>query len=336
MNLIDAYVYEVTRRLPEKLRQDIDLELRAAIEDMLPEHYTEDDVKDALSKLGDPAVLAASYRDQPMYLIGPNVYDAYIWTLKKTIPWAILVTAIVHAVVGIMSFAGDEAILAMVLKAIGNIIANVIMVLMYVLFGVTAVFAAIERFAFSKEGFHFSKNNSSWTPDQLKKVDMIPKRKAISRGEVIFSFIWIIFWLMIYFWADDIVGIYQSVEGSGLQFVMPFFNQNTLLSFWPIIVLIAILELGLVVFKWRDRQWTLKLACANTIIHVMSFVVFLVIANAPNLLNPAIIPYMTQTMDTTIGSLTSFLDWIWRFIAVGYAVTIITETFDSFRKARKK
>jgi len=58
MKLIDIYIQEVTRRLPEKSRDDIALELRSTIEDMLPKGYTEQDVKDALTELGDPAALA--------------------------------------------------------------------------------------------------------------------------------------------------------------------------------------------------------------------------------------------------------------------------------------
>jgi hypothetical protein len=80
VNLIDAYVYEVTRRLPLKSREDIALELRSIIDDMLPDNPTEEEIKDALSKLGDPAVLASRYLERPMYLIGPKVYDIYLGT----------------------------------------------------------------------------------------------------------------------------------------------------------------------------------------------------------------------------------------------------------------
>lgn len=47
MNLIEVYIQEVTRRLPEKSREDIALELRSTIEDMLPDadDYNEEDVK---------------------------------------------------------------------------------------------------------------------------------------------------------------------------------------------------------------------------------------------------------------------------------------------------
>ena len=43
MKLIDVYIQEVTRRLPEKNREDIALELRSTIEDMLPDDYREED-----------------------------------------------------------------------------------------------------------------------------------------------------------------------------------------------------------------------------------------------------------------------------------------------------
>lgn len=104
MHLIEAYVYEVTRRLPEKTRDDIALELRSTIEDMLSENFAEYEVREVLLKLGDPAQLAASYRDTPMHLIGPKVYDAYMYTMKMIIPWAILITILVHVVEAIVLF----------------------------------------------------------------------------------------------------------------------------------------------------------------------------------------------------------------------------------------
>ncbi|WP_234414153.1 HAAS signaling domain-containing protein [Paenibacillus sp. CAA11] len=82
MNLIELYIQEVTRRLPEKMRADIALELRSTIEDMLPEEYTEEEVKGVLAQLGNPAVLAGNYKDRPMHLIGPRYYDGYIHLLK--------------------------------------------------------------------------------------------------------------------------------------------------------------------------------------------------------------------------------------------------------------
>ena len=90
MKLIDIYIQEVTRRLPDKIRTDIDLELRSTIEDMLPENFGEDDVKEVLNQLGNPVVLANGYKDQPMYLIGPRYFDVYISLIKMILPIAVI------------------------------------------------------------------------------------------------------------------------------------------------------------------------------------------------------------------------------------------------------
>lgn len=51
MSLIDSYIHEVSKRLHKNKREDIKLELKATIEDMLPESYSESDVKDVLQNL---------------------------------------------------------------------------------------------------------------------------------------------------------------------------------------------------------------------------------------------------------------------------------------------
>jgi len=82
MTLIDRYVYTVTERLLEQTRDDVSMELRANIEDMLPENATESDVRTALEKLGNPIRLANEYCEVKRYLIGPGLYDKYISVLK--------------------------------------------------------------------------------------------------------------------------------------------------------------------------------------------------------------------------------------------------------------
>jgi hypothetical protein len=86
-DLIERYLYDVVRRLPEKQREDIKQELRTLIEDMLMEkggveNTTEKDLKLVLEQLGNPADLARSYRGSGKYLIGEKYYDQYILVLK--------------------------------------------------------------------------------------------------------------------------------------------------------------------------------------------------------------------------------------------------------------
>lgn len=334
MNLIKAYVYEVTRRLPEKSREDIALELKSTIEDMLPDNHSEEEVKDALSQLGDPAVLAASYRDKPMHLIGPKVYDAYIRTMKLTIPWVVLITVLAHVVESIVLFTGQEAVLSVIGKSFGLIIANVLWVLTQLFFWMTIVFVMIERVGLSKvDDAALTNYGTKWSPEHLKYIEVIPRKKAIPKGEVIFGFIWAAIWAIVYFNADHLAGVYRTVDG-GLQFVMPVFNQETLLTYAPLIVLFTALEIGLLVYKWKKGKWDMKLATVNAIIHLASAVAFLVIASNPNLINEAFIDYMAETIGKSSSSIATFMDWTWWIAMVAVTATILYEVYDNYRKAK--
>ena len=93
MEIIDRYVYAVVKRLPESTRQDVERELRANIQDMLPDDHSEADVRAVLAKLGNPYRLAEEYRETKRYLIGPSVYDSYITVLRLVISIVVPVVA---------------------------------------------------------------------------------------------------------------------------------------------------------------------------------------------------------------------------------------------------
>lgn len=76
--LIERYVYAVTKRLPVSQREDVGLELGGLIGEMAQERT----VEQVLYELGDPALLADSYRGTSRYLVGPHYFDFYILVLK--------------------------------------------------------------------------------------------------------------------------------------------------------------------------------------------------------------------------------------------------------------
>lgn len=119
MNLLEVYIQEVTRRLGEKNREDIALELRSTIEDMLPDDYGEEDVKKVLEKLGSPVKLASGYRDQPMYLIGPRYFDVYVTLLKMILPIATVISLISVITVYFIDYNGHGADIKDVMDIIG-------------------------------------------------------------------------------------------------------------------------------------------------------------------------------------------------------------------------
>lgn len=74
MEMVNRYIYAVTQKLPQSQREDIAIELRGLIEDMLEERAEqgngkENDVEEVL-ELGSPRSLADKYRGKKKYIIG--------------------------------------------------------------------------------------------------------------------------------------------------------------------------------------------------------------------------------------------------------------------------
>src|SRR5690606_24585483 len=87
MKLIDRYVYDVVRRLPEKQRADVAKELTAEIEEMVEDRsggkgVSRKTVSVVLTELGHPRLLADRYRERPRYIIGPEHFELYTYLLK--------------------------------------------------------------------------------------------------------------------------------------------------------------------------------------------------------------------------------------------------------------
>lgn len=84
--MIDRHIYAVTRKLPEKSREEIANEIRELILDMIEDIEDtvseEEKIEKVLKILGDPEKLASQYRGKERYLIGPNYIDKYIFVMK--------------------------------------------------------------------------------------------------------------------------------------------------------------------------------------------------------------------------------------------------------------
>ncbi|MCR2805575.1 hypothetical protein [Paenibacillus soyae] len=322
MNLIDMYIQEATRRLPEKSRADIALRLRSTIEDMLPDEYSEQEVKFALSKLGDPAILANGYLDRPMYLIGPRYYDLYIQLLKMILPICATISIVSVVVNRMIANDGSEAALNVILDTIGHGIWNVLGVALQVFFWVTIVVAFLERVhhpkAFAKE----------LEPDDMYHISYIPKEKKITRGEVFGSLVWTAIWASVYFNAAHLVGIYEKGH-DGLIFVTPTFNQDVLLSYWPMVVIVIGLEVSSSIYKWIAAQWTRKVAWMNAAFQLISSVIFIYMISDSQLFTTAFVSYMTDLFAMTDNSKRG----IYGLAVSAFVIYAVIDAYQGFRKA---
>ncbi|MCC2377590.1 hypothetical protein LKM00_08985 [Bacillus wiedmannii] len=330
MNLIDIYVEEVAKRLPEKNREDIILELRSTIEDMLPDDYNEDDVKRVLEKLGSPVSLANGYLDRPMYLIGPRYFDVYTTLLKMIIPIAAVIALIAMVAENFVGYDGEQAVLNVILNLIGKGIGEIIEVGLHVFFWLTLVFAILERTDKDKGTQPLTTSLKKWTPDDLKNTSYVPKKKSISKFEVFGGLMWTAIWATLYFYANHLVGVYHGTE-SGLKFVAATFNQDVLLQYWPIVVIVIVFEIGISLYKLVQGQWTKKLAIGNAILQIVGTIVFIVIIVNPHLFNEGFITYVANVFTTSPEEVKK---WLIGGGIIIYILSAVLNIFDGFRKAR--
>ncbi|MGG0791491.1 hypothetical protein ABE132_22910 [Peribacillus simplex] len=327
MELIELYIQEVTRRLPEKNREDIALELQSTIEDMLPVDHTEQDVKSVLLKLGDPVTLASRYRDRPMHLIGPRYFDVYICLLKMILPIA--------AVISLIGLIGDNpfrdmgnTVVDAILIIIGKGIAGIISTGIQVFFWLTISFAILERVDTSKDQLPLTKDLKPWTPENLKDITNISKKKAVPMIEIFASLLGLSVFAALYFNAANLLGVYEKRNGS-LIFVIPSFNQDVLNSYWLLVSCVVIIGVLLAIYKLFLRRWTMKLALFHAIYQLLSTLTFIIIISNPDLLNPEFIAYQ-KTLFSTDEWKTSIY-WELILISIFFAVY---DSYQGFRKAK--
>ncbi|CAH0284208.1 HAAS signaling domain-containing protein [Peribacillus simplex] len=329
MELIELYIQEVTRRLPEKNREDIALELQSTIEDMLPVDHTEQDVKAVLLKLGDPVTLASRYRDRPMHLIGPRYFDVYICLLKMILPIA--------AVISLIGLVGDNpfrdmgnTVVDAILIIIGKGIAGIVSTGIQVFFWLTISFAILERVDTSKDQSPLTKDLKPWTPENLKDIPNISKKKAVPMIEIFASLLGLSVFAALYFNAASLLGVYEKRNDS-LIFVTPSFNQEVLNSYWLLVSCVVIIGVLLAIYKLFLRRWTVKLALFHAIYQLLSTLTFIIIISNPDLLNPEFIAYQ-RTLFSTDEWKTSIY-WGLILISIFFA---IYDSYQGFRKAKTR
>lgn len=335
VDLINVYIQEVTRRLPEKMREDISLELRSTILDMLPDDFSKKDVHQVLEKLGNPAVLATRYSERPMYVIGPKFYDMYISILK-------LVLGIVAAISLVIFFAsqfnqpysGDVSLIEQAGLMLGGAVWVLFQAFMQVFFWVTFVFFILERAIGDKDDTPISWSGEKWKPEDLEYISYIPLEKKITKTEILFTLFWMILWVVIYFYATNLIGIYDGSNGPSVT--VPIFNSETLLSYAvPVFILIG-LEIYRVIHMAVTRAWTFKLAWSNALIHLAGLIVFIMIARDANLIHAEFAPYLaeliSQPTETVNGAITG-MKWL---IVLSFIVSYGIDAYNGFKKANVK
>lgn len=271
--LIERYIYAVTKRLPYRQRADIEKELRSLIADMLEQRCgdmpaTEKDVRIILTELGTPEELAEKYDpDKRTAFIGPPYYRKYKFVLKIVLAAAgggMLLSGLITTLLG----DGGGYPLYQLFSWLGMVIMGEI----YAFAFVTALFAFFER-----RGVKFDSDNS------LADLPPVPKKnERIGRNGPVAGIVLSTLFLVVLLWgAPHIVGIYN-----GNSFI-PMFNQAALQGQW--LPIAGIFALGVLkeIFRLNEGRYTLRLAVATLLLDICSLALLIVLFSASGLINPA-------------------------------------------------
>lgn len=283
--MIERYVYEVTKRVPQKMRVEIKQELEALIEDMREEE--ECTIDQVLEKLGDPAELAKKYRDEDNYVIGPEYYDNYKWILKIGI-LAMLVSAVVSGVVHGITGAKDLG--DFIQGFMGETISTAISGILAMVGAVTIIFAVLEHKRVKVD----IKPDAKWSPELLPAVP--DKKSLISRADSIVSIVFCVVLAGVLVFVPEVFGAFEKTD-DGIRNIACIFNLEEWSRIVPFFVLILAVGMLDEIIRLIYGQYCRVVMYSSIICNVIGVVGMFIVFKCTNVWNPDFDDYMLKSLD---------------------------------------
>ena len=277
--LTDRYVAAVLRAVPDKSRAEIERELRASIADALDAHIGNGEDRElaetaVLTELGDPSLLAREYAGPPHYLIGPNVYHAYVRTLGTLL--AVFLPLSWSLLLAIWLLGGNS-----LLEALATASGGALTVGLLVAFWTTLAYSVVDRSAEARQELAaaFGSAPGMWGPERLpSSTAMRPGRQRASIEAVVGGAIGIVL-----LFVQRSVSPFSDPAGQPIPILNP-----ELWSFWlPALIAIAA---ALVVTEFTALavgSWSPWLAVLITLIQLASATGYIYLLATGSLFNPA-------------------------------------------------
>lgn len=293
MKWIERYIYDVKRRLPETIKNDVEAELTSQINDMLGADNSEENIKNVLSKLGSPKMLANEYRGKERYLISPTYFEQFIEVLK--------VVLIITSIIGFISGS---------LEVITNI-TNQIWIVIFIKILFTGTFTAIST-AFAGFGIvtiifslldykEIKLSSKPWMVEELpklpKETDIKISRRKVSINLTITTVLGATFALLL--------SRYQEVFGwydNGVLVVL-FFNPQTVKTFVPFIIGLVVLNIivhGIILYK---NYWKTNTTILYSFYQVVALLIGLFLIWHPQLISDNFVDYILSVSSSNIDSI---------------------------------
>jgi hypothetical protein len=284
MELIDAYVTAVGRRLPEKQRADIEREIRSMIEDTLEDESRsqgrpadEDMLVSVLKRLGSPEKLAASYAP-PRYLVGPELYPSYQLSLRLVLGIVLALGAVGVAVSATLGarFGTNANAPVDALRGVGLGALSLINTGIQVIGMITIIFALIQR---AVPGIKPQNIAFEFDPRKLK-VEHEPEGEPFKPAALVVDMALTLFALAIFNLYPQVVGAY-SFDGSQWKLI-PVLTA-AFFAYVPFMSILWSLEVALKGSVLVAGRWTPALRWGALALKVLGIGLIYVILTGPDL-----------------------------------------------------
>lgn len=262
-DLIERYIYAVTKRLPEKIKNDVSKELKTLIDDMLTERCgelvpEEKDIRVVLTELGTPEELYEKYNpDNKKCLIGSPYYSTYKYVLKIVMLCTIFGIILANIISGIFDFSKSNSIENIVSSSatfLASLITDLIMSIVMAFGFVTALFA-----------FFYRKDIKIDTTSNLDSLPSVPKKnEKISKVDSIISIGISVIFLIVFLTAPQIFCVVMYNE------FIPIFNLETIRQTWYIIVMFSVVGIIRDVVRLIEGRYSQKVMITTVATNIIS------------------------------------------------------------------
>jgi hypothetical protein len=248
---INRYVYQVSRFLMVKNKEDIEKEIRSLIDDMLEtkcqgREATQVELEEVFAELGKPMELAAKYNDSKRYLIGPALFPLYL----RVLGYVTIVVVILSFVSMLVSAVKD----GVVWNGFGGIFNAALSAFAMV----TIIFGIIEWRGLSLESFGEA---------DLKLPPVPKKNERISRAEPIAGIAFSVLFILLLVTIPECMGVWLNDQSRFLS----IFDVDVIRSISGIIILSVCISIIKEVFRLVDGRYTIRVMISTIICGVLTF-----------------------------------------------------------------
>jgi hypothetical protein len=234
-DVIERYIYDVCRRLPEKEREDVKKDLTASIFESLEGKNDDETVGKVLESFGSPASLAEQYRTSPRYLISPAMYEMY----NKTVTRMMIIVGIIFggvALFGLLSQKGTG--FGDTLSDLGDVCFAIARGMAYAFFYTTLIYKTIDSGFFS--------DTKKWSVADLPKYVPIKYTATPDGAADITRAVFILFTLLIGFIVPELISTADNIS---------IFDRSFLIQAIIILLIFVIFTLYRAAIKLHYKNW---------------------------------------------------------------------------------